>query len=169
MSADGRIAIEGGLHVERQRFADFGNLFQELDGFHLAQGFEVGILGAHFGRAGVVPQGPADLGRELVVQRIDQFADVIEHVAHVQTLAAAKAGIDDFLEIFAAGDDHVVVRQRAVAQVVDRADLAVGLDDPLGQLGQLLFESQVGGHCRSAGQGSVVGSQVSGSPISGNN
>ena len=40
----------------------------------------------------------------------------------------------------------VVVGQRAVAQVADRADLGVGVDDPLGQVGQLFFEANVGGH-----------------------
>ena len=80
--------------------------------------------------AGVVPQGAADLHGQLVVQRIDQVADVVQHVAHVQPFAAAKARVENLLQVFAAADDHVVVRQRAMAEVVDRPAFLVGLDDP---------------------------------------
>ncbi len=54
-----------------------GNSLEELDRLGLAQGFEVAVLVAHAGRAGIVPQGAADLLRELVVQAVDQVADVI--------------------------------------------------------------------------------------------
>ena len=52
----------------------------------------------------------------------------------------------NLFQILAGRDDHVVVRQRAMAQVVDRRDLAIGLHDPVGQLGQLFFEAEIGGH-----------------------
>ncbi len=87
-----------------------------------------------------------DLRRELVVQPVDQVADVIRDVARVQSFAAAVAGIDDLLEVLDGFGNHFVVGQRAVAEVADRADLAVGLHDAAGQLGQLLFEANVGSH-----------------------
>ena len=77
--------------------------------------------------AGVVPQRPADLRGELVVQAVDQVADVVGHVAQVQPFAAAIARIDDLLQILEDRDHHFVVRQRAMAQMIDRADLAVGV------------------------------------------
>ena len=64
----------------------------------------------------------------------------------MQSLAAAIAGIEHLLKVREDRHDDVVVRQRAMAQVVDRADLAVGLDDPLGEVGKLLFEAKIGGH-----------------------
>ena len=42
--------------------------------------------------------------------------------------------------------DRLVARQRAVAEVRDRVQLRVGLDDPVGQIGQGLFDADVGGH-----------------------
>ena len=89
---------------------------------------------------------PADLHGQRVVQPVDQVAHVVGDVAQVQPVAAAIAGIEDLLEVFGGGDDRVVVRQRAMAQVVDAADLGVGVDDPLGQHGQAFFESNIGGH-----------------------
>ena len=94
----------------------------------------------------LVLQGAGDLPRELVVQAIDQVADVIRHVADVQPFAAAIAGIENLLEILQAADDLVVVRQRAVAEVVDRAGRFVAGDDPVGQPRKLLFEANVGSH-----------------------
>ena len=84
--------------------------------------------------------------RQRVVQPIDQVAHVVGDIAQVQAVAAAIAGIENLLEVLGGGDDRVVVGQRAVAQVVDAAHLGVGVDDPLGQHGQALFESNVGGH-----------------------
>ena len=97
---------------------------------------------------GLVADRPADLHGQRVVQPVDQVADVVGDVAQVQAVAAAIAGIEDFLEVLGGGDDRVVVRQRAVAQVVDAADLGVGVDDPLGQHRQAFFESNVGGHAK---------------------
>ena len=84
------------------------------------------------------------------MQAVDQVADVVADVAEVQAFAAAVAGVEDFLELVRGGDDLVVVRQRAVAEVVDLAHVVVGVDDPLGEFGELVFESEVGGHRRNA-------------------
>ena len=91
-------------------------------------------------------QCAADLRGEPIVQPVDQVADVEADVAAVQAFAPAIAGVEDLLELVGGGDDFVVVRQRAVAEVVDLADLVVGVDDSLGELGKLVFEAKVGGH-----------------------
>ena len=93
-----------------------------------------------------MPQCPADLHGQRVVQPVDQIADVIGDVAQVQAVAAAIAGIEDFLEVLGGGDDRLVVGQRAIAQVADPPHFGIGVDDPLGQHRQVLFESNVGGH-----------------------
>ena len=72
-----RVAVERRLHVERQRLPQLGKLFEKLDRFGLPEGFEILLVVAHFAGAGVVPQGPADLLRQLVVQPVDQLADVV--------------------------------------------------------------------------------------------
>ena len=41
---DGRIAVVGGLHVERQHLAQLGKLLEELDRLGLAEGFEVAVV-----------------------------------------------------------------------------------------------------------------------------
>ncbi|KKM95505.1 hypothetical protein LCGC14_1187600, partial [marine sediment metagenome] len=89
---------------------------------------------------------PGDLSSERVVQPIDCVAHVIHHVAEMQALATPVARINDVLQILRDLDDRVLVGQRAMAQVVDRVDLGVGLYDPLGQFGKGLLESVVGGH-----------------------
>ena len=110
-----------------------------------------------------MPQRPADLHRQFVVQRFNQVAHMVQHVSHVQPFAAAETRVDDFLQIFAAGNNHVVIRQRAMAQVVDCAHLAVGLHNPLGEFGQLLFEAKIGGHDKEfRGLGSVKDEGVNG-------
>ncbi len=119
------------LDVERaDTLRRSGSSFEEQHGLGLAERFEIGIGRAVVRKAGVVPHRPADLRRQLVVQAVDQIAHVISHVAQVQTFAAAIAGIEDLLQILDRADDHVVVRQRAMTQMVDRADVAVGLHDP---------------------------------------
>ena len=81
----------------------------------------------------VVPEGPGDLLGELVVQAVDQVADVVLDVADVQVLPAAVAGVEDLAEVVEDLDDLAIARQRRVAEVVDPAAFLVGLDDPLGQ------------------------------------
>ncbi len=66
-----------------------------------------------------MPQRAADLLRKFVMQPVDQVADMVQHIAHVQTLTAAKAGVENLLEILAATDDYVIIRQRAMTQVMD--------------------------------------------------
>ena len=100
----------------------------------------------------------ADLRGEPIVQPVDQLADVEADVAAVEALAPAIAGIEDFGELGGGGDDLVVIGKRAVAEVVDLADVVVGTDDPLGELGQLVFETEVGRHGRNApGVGHALG------------
>src|SRR3972149_1655820 len=87
-----------------------------------------------------------DLRGQPVVEPIDQVADVVGDVAAVESFAAPVAGVEDFFQLFGGGDDLVVVGQRAVAEMVDLGHVIVGADDPLGQLGELVFESEVGSH-----------------------
>ena len=100
-----------------------------------------GVLHGH-----AVPEGAADLRRELVMQAVHEVAHVVGHIAEVQVLAPPVAGVEDLLEILAGPDDRLVVRERAVAEVMDRGDRLVGLHDPPGELGQLFLETDVCGH-----------------------
>ena len=135
-------------------FAQLGQLFEKLDALAWPRASKSASVADRTAvLAGLVAKRPADLLGQLVVQPVDQIAHVVGDVAQVQPVAAAIAGIEDLLQVFGSVDDRVVVRQRAMAQVVDRADLGVGLDDPLGQLGQVFFEAKVGGH---TGKSSLV-------------
>ena len=123
-------------------------MFEKLDRLRLADALElVGLLRIALAVLHrLVQDRPADLRGERVVQAVDQIADVVGDVAQVQAVAAAIAGIENLLEVFGRGDDRLVIRQRAVAQVADAADLGVRVDDPLGQDRQVFFQSKVGGH-----------------------
>ena len=62
---------------------------------------------------------------------------MIGDVAQVQAVATPIAWIEDFLEVLGRGDAiRLIVRQRAMAQMVDAANLGIGVDDPLRQHGQ---------------------------------
>ena len=148
----GRVAVVGGLDVEGQdRGAARAISSRKRIALAWPRASKSWSTRAAIVRvARVVPQRPGDLRGQLVVQAVDQVADVVGDVAQVQALAAAIAGVEDLLQVLGGRDDDFVVGQRAVAQVADRADLGVGLHDALGQLGQLFFEAQVGSHgCRS--------------------
>ncbi len=93
-----------------------------------------------------MPQRPADLLGELVVQAVDQVADVEADIAMVQPLAAAVAGEEDLLEVLYRLDHRLVLGQRAVVQVVHRAQVIVRLDKPLGEAGETVLESEIGRH-----------------------
>ncbi len=80
------------------------------------------------------------------MQAVDEIADMVGDIAHVQPFPAAVARVEDLLEILAGADYDLVVRERAVAQVVDRAELGVGLHDPLGQFGKLFFTAKIRSH-----------------------
>ena len=59
----------------------------------------------------------------------------------MQPFLPTVAGIDDFLQVLDDLNDDVVVGQRAVSQVIDRAHLSEGVDDTLGQLRELLLSN----------------------------
>ena len=97
---------------------------------------------------------PADLRRQLVVQPIDQVANVIGDVAQVQTFAPSVSWIEDLFQILDRPDDHVVIRQWTMPQVIDRADVGIRLHDSLRELGQLFFHAKIGSHeWESSGSG----------------
>jgi hypothetical protein len=112
----------------------------------LAEGFVVLVIRAVVGGAGFVTQRAANLGCEAIVQSVDQLTDVVADIAAVETFTAAIAGEDDFLELLGSGDDFIVAGERAMTEVVDRANLFVGANDAIGQFGELIFESKVAGH-----------------------
>ncbi len=144
---DRRIAGLRRQDVERELLAQLGQLFQKTNRHGLAQRLEVGLQVRAVARiTGIVPQGAADLRRELVVQAVDQIAHVIGHVADVQAFAPPVTRVEDLLEILDGAGDHVVVGQRAMAQVADRGQLSVGLDDAVGQLRELFFAAKIRGH-----------------------
>ena len=125
-----------------------GNLLQEGDRLGLAEGLEVGLLLRPAGErlARLVTQGPGDLLGELIVQAVDQVAHVVGDVAQVQPVAPPVAGKDDVLQAFQDLDDRFIVGQRAMAEMRDRAQLRVGLNNAVGQFGQGLFDANVGRH-----------------------
>jgi hypothetical protein len=82
-----------------------------------------------------VAQGAAHLHRKSVVQTIDQVAYIVSDVAVMQPLAASIAGEHDLAQLADRGDHLLVPRQRAMVEVIDLADLVVGLDDAGGDLG----------------------------------
>ena len=80
-----------------------------------------------------MPQGPADLHGELIVQAIDQVTDMVGHVAEMEILSPPIAGIEDLFEVFACRHHRIAVGQRAVAEVMNHWRLVVGRHDPPGQ------------------------------------
>ena len=133
----GRVAVVGGLDVQRQLPPQSGNPLQEGDGHTLALSRVVRFVRQRVEApfdAGFVLQGAGDLRRQRVVQAVDQVADVVGDVADVQPLTAAIAGVEDVLQVLDRRDDLFVFGQRAMPQVVDRADGGVGLDDFVGQV-----------------------------------
>ncbi len=161
--ANGGVAVVGGLHVGGEDSPHVGDPLQELDRLGLSEGLEVGLLhamphgigngrrldaldGSRLPSGDAVPQRTTDLRGQLVVQSIDEVADVIGDVAHVEVLPPAIAGVENLLEVLADRDDRFVVGEGAVAEVVDRRHVLVRLDDPTGEFGQLLLDPDVGGH-----------------------
>ena len=133
-----RVAVIRRLDIRRQQPAQVGDPLEEVDRHRLALGFEVGFLIARIGildHAVLVPQRASDLCRELIVQTVNQVAHVVRDVARMQTLSTAVSGINDLFQIFQAGHDHLILRQRAMSQVIDPADFLVGRDDFVGKPG----------------------------------
>ncbi len=98
------------------------------------------------GLIAIVPEHAGDLRGELVVQAVDQIADVVFDVADVQVLPAPVAGIENVHQVGQNIDDGLAAGQRLVAEVVDVPALGVGRDQRLGDLGQTFLQTNVGGH-----------------------
>ena len=93
-----------------------------------------------------MPQCPTNLSGEFVVQAVDEIADVVGDVAKVQILPPPVARVENLLEILTGGDNRLIIGQWAMAELVGCRNLSVGLDDPLGQIGELFLKANVGGH-----------------------
>jgi len=143
MAFRGRVAEERRLDVLLDQVADIGKFSQQLDGLLLRERFEVDgpLLAAVF-----VAAGAEDLLGQLVVQAVDEIADVVFDVAQVQVLPSAVARVHDLQEIIQDFDDGVAARQRSVAQMVEPAALGVRADESFDDFRQGFFESQIGGH-----------------------
>src|SRR5262249_34265936 len=93
-----------------------------------------------------VPQGPGELLRERVVQRIDEVADVIPDISRMQILPAAVTGKNDFLEVLDDFDHRREIRERTMPQVIDLAEGLIGLEDSRGEIRQLPLPAEIGRH-----------------------
>jgi hypothetical protein len=82
----------------------------------------------------LVPKGSSDLGCQLIMQGIDQAANVIADVASVQVRVPLVPWVQDVFEIQQDVNDRGVARQWAVPQMIDGIIGGVRADDLLGQL-----------------------------------
>ena len=143
-----RVAVECGLHIGRQDGSQVGQRLQERDGHRLALRLVVHFLqfatGRRAGYTIVVLECARDLTRQLVVQPVDEIANVIGDVADVQAFATAITREDDVGEVLDRGNDFLVLRQRAMAQMADLRMPRVGANNAIGQFGQLFFQSEIG-------------------------
>ena len=80
------------------------------------------------------------------MQAVDEVADVIADVSHVEILTPAEARIEDFPEIHQDIDDVSIPRQRRVIQVMNRAATAVSGHQAIGQAGKRFLEIGIDGH-----------------------
>ena len=94
----------------------------------------------------VVTKRAGDLLGQSFVQRFDQVADVVGDVGPVQVLPPAVPGIEDLPQIGQDVHDLSIAGQRAVAEVMDRAALVVGFDDPPRDLRQRRFLRDIRTH-----------------------
>lgn len=93
-----------------------------------------------------VADGPGHLQDELVVQAVDDVADVILDVPQVQVLAPPDAGIEDVEKITQDLNHRLAAGQWFVAQVAGAAALGVGGNDGLGNVRQRFLEADIRGH-----------------------
>jgi len=147
----GGVAIVGGLNVERQELPDARQAIEELEGLGLAERFIVNLgTFSAFGLAAlslIVTERTSDLLSQLVVQAVDQVANVVEDVSEMEILATSIAGEDDFLEIAGDINDGIVAGKGAVSQVMNLSDLSECVDDALGQFPKFFLASKIGSHC----------------------
>ena len=159
----GRIAVVRRLDIRGEHASQVGDLPEKLNRLRLPERLEVGgvdtflddirderQLAAMDGRLGprrhAVAQGPADLRRQLVVETVDEVTDMVGDVAEMEIFAPPVAWIEDLFEVLAGGDDRLVLRQRAVPEVLDRGNVLIRLHDPPGELRELFLDTDVGGH-----------------------
>ncbi len=147
----GRVARKGGFDVRRERRAKFDDAFEQFDGHRLPLRFEIDFVDAIIVLlldAMFVTQGTADLHGELIVQRVDQSADVVSNVAGVKVGVPPVSGVEDVLEVEQDSDHGLVARQGTVAEMIDRIVRGVRRDDFFGQFGQRFLQSEIGSHRR---------------------
>ena len=80
------------------------------------------------------------------VEAVDQVADMVGDVAGMQFLPPLVSGIDHLHQVVGDPDHGVIVRQRRVAEVIDRADLAVRRDDLFGHVEQPVLAGSFRSH-----------------------
>ena len=154
----GRVALEGGLDVLLQDQADVGQALEQLDGLLLGQGLEIhGHARLGLDAILLVAQGAGDLLGQLVVQAIDQVADVILNIADVQVLPPPVPGIEDVHQIAEDIDDGLATGQRFVAEMAGPAAFGVGGDDGFGDFGKRFFQTNISGHDEVPGAGAKPG------------
>ena len=107
-------------------------------------------------RLAIVPQGPGDLLGELVVQAVDQVADVVFDVADVQVLPPPVTGKENVHQVRQDMDDGIPAWQRPMPEVMDVAALGIGGDQRLGDLRQSFLQANVGGHVSGSLRGGSV-------------
>jgi hypothetical protein len=96
-----------------------------------------------------VAQCAGDLDGELVVQGIDEAADVVSDVADVQVLPLAVTGEEHLEEVADDVGHRVAVRERFVREVVEPTALGVSFDELVRDRGQFVLQPDVRGHVSS--------------------
>jgi hypothetical protein len=91
-------------------------------------------------------QGSGNLLGQLVMQAVDQVADVVLDVADVEVLPADEAGIEHVHQVRDDFDNRFAARQGFVAEVVDPAALGVRRHEGFRDLRQSFLETKVGSH-----------------------
>ncbi len=98
------------------------------------------------GDASLVPQRAGNLFGQLVMQPVNQIADMVHHIAAVQLFTPPIAGKQNLPQVIDDADDNIVVGERAVPKMVDRRQLVISLDDAACEFGQFFFFAKVRGH-----------------------
>jgi hypothetical protein len=74
---------------------------------------------------------------------------MVSHIAQVEVLPPAIAGVEDLAQVGQDIDDLAVAGKRRVPEVVDGATFLIGLDDPLSYGGERISRFEVRGHQKS--------------------
>ena len=145
VTAGRRVAAKSGGHIQVERLADGGQSLEELDRLDLGERLVIDVRGL---LAHVVPQGPGDLRRQLVVQGIDQAADVVLDIADMEILPATETGVDDLIKIADDVHDAFAAGQRLMPEMIDPTALGVAGHQGFGDLGESFLDTQIGSHDR---------------------